>query len=85
MAPNSWGQGREVGPLRLSISGGLRVVHGLPGVAVQRPGTGQNKSSITGEKQLCLTLASLSRGLVPGARIRHLPCMSPVCGADLAA
>ena len=50
MAPNSWGQGREVGPLRLSISGGLRVVHGLPGVAVQRPGTGQNKSSITGEK-----------------------------------
>ena len=50
MAPNSWGQGREVGPLRLSISGGLRVVHGLPGVAVQRPVTGQNKSSITGEK-----------------------------------
>ena len=84
MAPNSWGQGREVGPLRLSISGGLRVVHGLPGVAVQRPGTGQNKSSITGERQLCLPLASPSRGLVSGTSIRHLPRMSPVRGTDLA-
>ena len=85
MASNSAGQEREAVSLWLSISGGLRVVHGLPGVAMQRPGTGQNKSSITGEKQLCLTLASLSRKLVPGARIRHLPCMSPVRGADLAA
>ena len=84
MASNSAGQEREVVSLWLSISGGLRVVHGLPGVAMQRPGTGQNKSSITGERQLCLPLASPSRGLVSGTSIRHLSRMSPVCRTDLA-
>ena len=84
MALNSVGQGREVVPLRLSISGGLWVVHGLPDVAMQRPGTSQNKSSITGERQLCLPLASPSRGLLSGASIRRLPRMSPVRGASLA-